>query len=96
MAFSCRRGADLHRIDTASGSVKTMRKLILAGIMTLALPVAAFAQTAGTDTSAAPTTKHSATHHRAAHHTAKHTKHARTTHHKTSSTAPAASSTPVN
>ena len=81
-----------------------MRKLILAGLVTLALPAAAFAQTAGTTdtTSPAPATttatKHTATHHRAAHHkTAKHTKHART--HKAaapSSTTPSTSSAPVN
>jgi hypothetical protein len=78
-----------------------MRKLILAGLMTLALPAAAFAQTAGTtDTTspapAATTTKHTATHHRAAHHKAKHTKHARTHKATPSSTTPSTSSAPVN
>lgn len=61
-----------------------MRKLLLAGIMTLALPVAAFAQTSGTaDQTAGVTTQHKAAHHtahrRSSHRTTRH--HARATRH---------------
>jgi hypothetical protein len=99
MAFSfCAALSDVP-FQHGSRERKTMRKLILAGIMTLALPVAAFAQTSGTDATTTPAaTAHKTTHHTAHHraHTTKHAKKHAQAHKKTSSTTAAPSSNPVN
>jgi len=96
MAFSCCAALSDVPFQHGSRERKTMRKLILAGIMTLALPVAAFAQTSGTtDATTTPAaTAHKTTHH-TAHRRAHTTKHAKA-HKKTTSTMAAPSSTPVN
>lgn len=98
MAFFGRAALSDVPLRHGSRERSTMRKLLLAGIMTLALPVAAFAQTSGTtDTTAAPaaTTAHKATHH-TAHHRAHTAKHAKKHAHRKSSTTAAPSSNPVN
>ncbi|WP_343715676.1 hypothetical protein [Inquilinus sp.] len=97
MAFFGRAALSDVPLRHGSRERSTMRKLLLAGIMTLALPVAAFAQTSGTaDTTAAPAaTAHKTTHH--AHHRAHTAKHAKKhAHRKASSTTAAPSSNPVN